>query len=297
MEAETNVDAAFLANVLVATSLYGLVAIGYVVVYRASRVLNFAQGHFMMLGAYLLFSFTAGLNVHPLLMLPVAAALGFGVGVATYLLLLKPLAGRPPFTGVLVTIALGTTLGAVVTLIWTARARYANELGLANPVQQLPGGIALTNLSLALVVSFVVVFVGLLVLLRATRIGVQMRASAENARLAAHRGVKIDLITSLAWGIAAFAGALAGMFYSLNSHLDPGLSVLGLKAFPAALVGGLDSVVGAALGALIVALAEALALRYVDPLLSQVAPYLVMLIALIIRPWGLLGTKEELDRV
>jgi branched-chain amino acid transport system permease protein len=102
---------------------------------------------------------------------------------------------------------------------------------------------------------------------------------------------------ALAWGLSTFTGSLAGMLISLDSGLDGTMVMIGIKAFPAALVGGLDSLIGALVGALIVAAAEVLLIHYVDPLLSDVVPFAVLIAMLIVRPWGLFGTKEELDRV
>jgi branched-chain amino acid transport system permease protein len=105
------------------------------------------------------------------------------------------------------------------------------------------------------------------------------------------------VIYALAWGLSTLTGALAGILISLDSGLDSTMVLIGLKAFPAALVGGLDSLVGALLGALIIAAAEVLMIYYVDALLSDVVPFLVLILMLIVRPWGLFGTREELDRV
>jgi len=115
--------------------------------------------------------------------------------------------------------------------------------------------------------------------------------------LAAQRGISLHAVYALTWSLATFTGALAGILMSLDSGLDATMVVIGLKAFPAALVGGLDSLVGALLGALIIATAEVLMIHYVDPLLSDVVPFFVLIAMLIVRPWGLFGTKEELDRV
>jgi len=105
------------------------------------------------------------------------------------------------------------------------------------------------------------------------------------------------LAYALAWGLSTLTGALAGMLISLDSGLTGGMVIIGLKAFPAALVGGLDSLVGAIVGALIIGLCEVLAIQYIDPLLSDVIPFVVLIAFLIVRPWGLFGTREELDRV
>jgi branched-chain amino acid transport system permease protein len=124
-----------------------------------------------------------------------------------------------------------------------------------------------------------------------------MRAAGQSPLLAAQRGINLHAVYALTWGLSTLTGALAGMLIALDSGLDQTMAIIGLKAFPAALVGGLDSLAGALLGALIVAAAEVLLIHYVDPLLSEVVPFLVLIAMLVVRPWGLFGTREELDRV
>ena len=125
----------------------------------------------------------------------------------------------------------------------------------------------------------------------------RMRAAGQNPLLAAQRGINLHAVYALAWGLSTLTGALAGMLIALDSGLTGGMAMIGLKAFPAALVGGLDSLVGRAGRRLIVAAAEVLLIHYVDPLLSDVVPFLVLIAMLVVRPWGLFGTREELDRV
>jgi branched-chain amino acid transport system permease protein len=115
--------------------------------------------------------------------------------------------------------------------------------------------------------------------------------------MAAQRGINLHDIYALAWSLSTLTGALAGILIALDSGLGQTMAIIGLKAFPAALAGGLDSLAGALLGALIVASAEVTLIHYVDPLLSEVIPFLVLIVVLMLRPWGLLGTREELDRV
>jgi branched-chain amino acid transport system permease protein len=125
----------------------------------------------------------------------------------------------------------------------------------------------------------------------------RMRAAGQNALLAAQRGINLHRVYALAWALSTFTGAAAGMLIALDSGVTMSMPVIALKAFPAALVGGLDSLAGALLGALIVAAAEVLLIYYADPLLSDVVPFIVLLAMLTVRPWGLFGTREELDRV
>jgi branched-chain amino acid transport system permease protein len=124
-----------------------------------------------------------------------------------------------------------------------------------------------------------------------------MRAAGQNPLLAAQRGINLHAVYALAWGLSTLTGSLAGMLISLDSGLTQSMAVIGLKAFPAALVGGLDSLAGALVGGLIIGTAEVLSIQYIDPLLSDVAPFAVLIVMLIVRPWGLFGTREELDRV
>jgi branched-chain amino acid transport system permease protein len=286
------------ASAIVLASLYALLGAGYVLIYRASRVLNLGQGEMMMLSGYALYAAAATVSSA----WPVAVALAIAAsclaGALIYLLLMRPMAGHPVFAAVLVTVSLGILLRAGVVLIYTERIRHPLELmELTNAPHKLPFGVVLSTFDLLTVAAAVLLFTGLFLFLRFSRIGIQMRAAGERALLAAQRGINFHFVFALSWALAAFAGALAGMLYANNVRLDPGLGVLGLKAFAVAMVGGLDSLAGVIPGALIVAGVEVACIRYGDPLLSEIAPFLCLLATLLIRPWGLFGTVEELERV
>src|SRR6266571_1731369 len=241
-----------LATTLVVASLYALLGAGYVLVYRASRVLNLAQGDLLTLGGYFLFATAATFPGAPVLALPLAAALSALTGVLVYVALMRPMAGHPVFAAVLVTVTLGILLRAAIVLVFTDRTRHPlQNLGLSNPPRPLAGG--------AVVSTFDLVMVGA--------------------------------------AVAFFAGGLAGMIYSSNVRLEPSLGILGLRAFAVALVGGLDSLGGVVPAALLVAAVEVSSVRWGNPLLSDVSPFLCLLVMLLVRPWGLFGTKEELERV
>ena len=287
-----------LASVAVIAALYALLGVGYVLIYRASRVLNLAQGDFMMLGGYALYAAATSVSASPLIAAPIALAVGGLTGVLVYLLLMRPMAGHPIFAAVLVTVSVGVLLRTAVVLAYTDQIRYPGQvLGLANAPVRLPGGAAVSALDAATVGAAILVLGGLLAFLHRSRLGVQMRAAGERPLLAAQRGIDFHAVFALSWGLAAFAGALAGVLYASNVRLDPSLGVIGLKAFAVALVGGLDSLGGLAAGALLVAAVEVLTIRHVNPLLADVSPFLCLLAMLLVRPWGLFGTKEELERV
>jgi branched-chain amino acid transport system permease protein len=287
-----------LVNIAVLASIYALIACGYVVVYRTSRVLSLAHGELMMLGAFGLWVTIAMFDGVPLAAVLAALLLAAVVGVVVYAALMRRMTGEAVLAAVLATIALGILLRGLVVLIWGPSERHPlAALGWDNPVFELPAGARISAIDASLVGAAVLCYVGLFVFLRFSPWGIRMRAAGQSPLLAAQRGISLHVIYALAWSLATLTGGTAGMLLALNTALDQTMVVIGLKAFPAALVGGLDSLAGAMLGALIIATAEVLVIQFVSPLLADVVPFIVLLAMLIIRPWGLFGTREELDRV
>lgn len=279
------------------TGVYVLLALGYVIVYRASRVLNLAHGDVMALGGYLLLAVGGLMTGLPLLAALVVAVLGCVLGVVVYRLIIRPLAGYPTFIVVLMTIALAFFLRGLITFVWTTTLyRPAFELGLDLGAVSLPGA-RITIPQLATIVIALLLYGGLLVAFRRSTIGVQMRAVAENPRLAAHRGISINRIYAMSWAVAAGTAMLAGMLHGVSVFLTPNTAIAGLKAFPVALIGGLDSLEGVLPAAVLVALAEQMTILYVSPILGEVMPFILMLAILVVRPWGLFGTTQELERI
>ena len=287
-----------LVNIIVLASIYALIACGYVLIYRVSRVLNLAHGELMMLGAYLVLATASLFNGQPALALGAAIVLSLVVGGLVYVFLMRKMTGEMVLAAILTTVALGILIRGLVVLVWSAQQQYpAQALGVPNPSLVLIGGARISLWSAVLVATNAAVYAALFFFLRFGRWGMRMRAAGQNPLLAAQRGINLHGVYALAWGLSTLTGALAGILMALDSGLTTSLPVIGLKAFPAALVGGLDSLAGALFGALIIAGAEVLLIYYVDPLLSDVVPFLVLVAMLIVRPWGLFGTREELDRV
>ena len=286
-----------LVNIVVLASIYALIACGYVMIYRVSRVLNLAHGELMMLGAYMLLATASLFSGHAAMALGAAIVLSVFVGLLVYVFLMRKMTGEMVLAAILTTVALGILIRGLVVLLWSAQQQYpAQALGVPNPSLVI-GSARISLWSAVLVLTNAAVYGGLFVFLRFGRWGIRMRAAGQNPLLAAQRGIKLHSVYALAWSLSTLTGALAGILMALDSGLTTSLPVIGLKAFPAALVGGLDSLAGALVGALIVAAAEVLLIYYVDPLLSDVVPFLVLIAMLIVRPWGLFGTREELDRV
>ena len=287
-----------IVNITVLAAIYALLACGYVLIYRVSRVMNMAHGELAMLGAYLLYT-TASLFVgHPATAIVAAVVLSLTVGVLVYLLLMRKMTGEMVLAAILTTIAIGILLRGLIVLIWSAAQQHPLQaLKFSNPSIELVGGARISTCAALMVAATILVYGGLFAFLRFGRWGVRLRAGGQNPVLAAQRGINLNAIYALAWGLSTLTGSIAGMLIALDSGLDQTMVVIGLKAFAPALVGGLDSLIGALVGAIIVAGAEVLAIHYIDPLLSDVVPFLVLIATLIVRPWGLFGTREELDRV
>jgi branched-chain amino acid transport system permease protein len=285
-------------NIGVLTAIYALIACGYVLVYRVSRVLNLAHGELMLLGAYLLLTTASQFNSHWAAAIAAAVGLSLLAGVLVYVVLMRKLTGEMVLAAVLATVALGILLRGATVLIWSAQQHYpAQRLNISNFAIWLPGGARVSLCAALLVATTAFVYASLLLFLRFNRWGVRLRAAGQRPLLAAQRGINLHAIYAAAWGLSTLTGALAGMLMAMDSGLDQTMATIGLKAFPAALVGGLDSLAGALAGALIVATAEILVIHYVDPLLSEVVPFGVLIAMLVVWPWGLFGTREELDRV
>lgn len=284
-------------NIAVLASIYALISCGYVLIYRTSRVLNLAHGELMMLGAYGLFTTASLFGRHPLAAIAMSALLALVVGVLVYVVLMRRMTGESVLAAVLTTIALGILLRGAMVLVFGAQEQHPLPLlGFENASIAI-GDARISAVSLTLVLATAAVYLGLWAFLRFTVWGIRMRAAGQNPLLAAQRGIGLHAIYALAWGLATLTAGLAGMLIACDAALDQTMMMIGLKAFPAALVGGLDSLLGALVGALVVAAAEVLLIYYVDPLLSDVVPFAVLLAMLVFRPWGLFGTREELDRV
>ncbi|MET0536481.1 MAG: branched-chain amino acid ABC transporter permease [Xanthobacteraceae bacterium] len=285
----------FAATVVILTCTYALLAAGVVILYKAARVVNFAHGELAIVGGYVFYS--ASVLGSDSLWLAIAGALVFSIimGVTIYMSMLRRLVGEPLHVTILITIGIGIVLKSAILIIWRAE-RLTIDVGVA-PALRLSGGASLSYMDLASVAVTVLFFLALYLFLTFTRMGIQFRGTAENALLASQRGVNVDFVLALAWIIAVIAASLSGVFFGSRAFLSTESVTIGLAGLIAALVGGLDSLRGAVAGAFIVAGTQYLTVRLIDPVLSETVPFLLLLLVMSIRPWGLFGTLEELDRV
>ncbi|MCK9247622.1 MAG: branched-chain amino acid ABC transporter permease [Solirubrobacteraceae bacterium] len=278
-------------------SRYALVALGFVIIFRATGVINFAHGGLMLLGAYFAYALIA--TGMPFALAVVLAMLGTAAfGATVERVALRPLVGRPVYAAIMVTVGLLFIMEQLATTIWGHNAlTLGDPWGLDTvtagdvvmPVKDL-WTIGLAALALA----------AFFVLLRYTRIGVAMRATAADPEAALAQGISAGRITAVSWAIAAALATVAGVTFAAGPNaLSPGLSTVALIAFPAMILGGMDSPGGAVVGGLIIGLVQSLTAGYQEDVLPwagenvhHVMPFVVMILILLVRPYGLFGTRE-----
>ena len=286
----------FLATGLLTGGIYALIALGLVLIYKSSRVFNFAQGHILMLGAFVAWWFTENLGLSVWLAFGAAMGIAVLLGLLIERLALRPLIGQPILATVMMTLALSQFLQGVAILAFGAYQRALPNLFPIQPI--VLGGVRLKlNLTLAFAIGMLC-FVVLALFFRFTRAGLAMRATAEDHQLAQSVGLRVPRIFALAWAIASVVATVGGVLLANISGVELNLSIISLKAFPAVLFGGLESIPGAIVGGLTVGVIENLvaglpqdqALRSLH--LGDIAPYVFMLLVLLIRPDGLFGLKR-----
>ncbi|MCA1690944.1 MAG: branched-chain amino acid ABC transporter permease [Acidimicrobiales bacterium] len=278
--------------------VYALVALGFVVVFKATGVINFAHGSLMLLGSYL--AYTASISWG--LPFPVAVLVAVAGAVVSALamerVVLRRMLGRPVVAVLLVTIGLAIVVDQLVTAVWGFRPHPVGDPWGARSVRV--GGVVLAQVDLATLAITGVMVAGLSVFFRTTRMGLALRAAASDLEAAVAQGISPALISRWAWGLAAGVAAVAGaLLASGTGAASPELGEQALRAFPAVVLGGFASLGGAVIGGLVIGVVEVLTAGYAPghaPWLGTnahlVAPYVVMLVLLAVRPDGLLGSRE-----
>ena len=271
--------------------VYGLIALGFVMIYKATEMLNFAQGELMMIGAFVAFTLVNLLGLHFYLGAALALLAMVGLGMALERGLLRPMIGEPPFAVLMLTIGLGFLLRAVASSIWGAEPRtldvpFAGE-------KLVIGDLVVGYDNLVVVVGTAILCIALWLFFRHSRIGVAMQAASQNQLAAYYCGVPVKRVTSLVWGISAAISATAGVLLAPISLIDPNMGLVGIKAFAAAIVGGFGSLPGAIVGGLIVGIAEQFVGRYLPPGLGEVSAYVILLAMLFVRPQGIFASLQQ----
>jgi len=280
----------FLLLGLLASGISALMALSFVLVYKGTHVVNFAAGEVMMLGAYLYYTAAVVLKLPPAAALLLALAGIALASAAIEALVLRPLAGQPTIAILMATIGMASLLHGGVEIIWGQDPLETPALLPRFPVNwgevMIPGA-AIGNFVLAsLLIAALVVF------FRFSRAGIAMRATASDPVTAATLGIDIRASQRMTWVLAGVTGTVAGALIVSSGSVSPALASSALGVFAVVILGGLDSVAGAILASLVVGVLESLTVGYIGGKMRDVFPYLVVLAMLIVRPYGLLGTRE-----
>ena len=273
--------------------VYGLIALGFVLIYKATEAVNFAQGDFMMLGAFICIGFTnheyMGLNFW--LAVPLSILV---MGVLGYLFnwtILRHMFGQSQTSIVILTIAMGFIIRFAAGSIWTHEPTSLETPFAGQEVRA--GGVVLgVNEVLIVIVTGILTALFYLFFSR-TRLGLAMQAASQNQLAAYYMGIPVRQVHSLVWGLSGMVAAVAGILFASKGAIDPSTGLLGIKAFAAAAIGGFGSLPGALVGGLIIGLVEPLAARYGIAGVSQIAPYAILLLVLIFRPGGLFSQTQR----
>jgi len=276
--------------------VYALIAIGFVIILKCSKAFNIAQGHFVMIGGYLGFTFLVvfGLPVWASLLAAIAAAIIMGLLIER--LTLRPLVGQPVLAVIMMTIALATVLEGVATLVWGGE--YKTYHGVLPTITLQVGELSVPpEMLIGLMVSVLVVAI-LMIFFRYTKSGLAMMATAEDEQVVQSAGIRVTTVYALSWVIACIVGVIGGIILGGVSGVMIPLAHVGLKAFAVVLLGGVNSIGGAIIAGIILGVAENVAAGYLDPLLpaggglASVFPFIIIIIVLIFRPHGLFGLVE-----
>jgi branched-chain amino acid transport system permease protein len=273
-------------------AIYGLLALGFTLVYKATRVFNFAQGDLMMLGAYILVSFSVtDLQLSPWLAIPLTLAMSIPVGILFQFLFVRPLIGQPFLPVVMATIGAALIIQAGIQMYWGVielpyQTVFPSRVFDVEGVRVSSFDLITIAVAAACVALFALFF-------KLTKIGLQMRAAAENNEAAILSGINVHRVSLVAWSIGTLLAFVAGVILAnQQGTVTFSLTGLALLAFPAVVIGGLESIPGAVVGGLIVGILQALIAGYYDPLAQDALVFAALLLMLLVKPTGLFGQKE-----
>ena len=288
-----------IVNGLILGTLYGVVAMCFTLIYKASRVVNFAQGEFLLIGAWVCWWLLADLKLPFWLGFPMTFAFMMAFGIILQVVALRPMIGEPIISVIMVTIGLSIFFQAMMKWIFGVIVQPFPPIFATSSVAILGLNVQPAYL-MSLVVSLAIM-AGFALFFKYSKLGLAMRATAFDQQVAQSLGISVQKMFALSWAISAMVSALAGVVFGIVNGVSSALSLFGIKVFPAVILGGLDSIVGAIVGGLIIGVLENLA-QYVDSQwlnignLYNIAPFYVLVIILMIRPYGLFGT-EKIERL
>ena len=273
--------------------VYGLVALGFVLIYKATEVVNFAQGDFLMLGGFVAYTFASIWHFPYWLMVPLAVLCLAAFGALYETVVLRRVIGQPTMAAVMVTIGTGYAMRGLVTMVpgWGTETR-----SLKTPLSDSflrAGGVTIAMDHIVIIVSTALLCAALYLLFKKTLVGIAMNATSQNQLAAHYVGIPVHRMNTLIWSIASGVAAFAALLLAPMTFVHNNMGMIALNAFPAAVVGGFGSIPGALVGGLIIGLVESLAGYLLPEGFKAVAPHVVVLAVLIVRPSGIFSAMRK----
>lgn len=267
--------------------VYGLIALGFVLIYKATEAVNFAQGDFMMLGAFVTLGLTNTeyLNLPFWMAAPLAIIIMAVLGYLLDYLVLRHIFGQSQVAVVILTIALGFVIRFVAGEFWGHEPQTLESPLAVGDIRL--GTVVLGLADVAVIIVTILLTISLYQFFQRTKLGLAMQAASQNQMAAYYMGIPVKRVQGMIWGLAGAVAAVAGILFASKATIDPNAGLLGIKAFAAAVIGGFGSLPGALAGGLIVGVIEPFAARYLAAGYSQIAPYALLLFVLVFRPHGL----------
>ncbi|TCJ02734.1 branched-chain amino acid ABC transporter permease [Cytobacillus praedii] len=283
---------------IVVGSVYALVALGFVLIYKSSDAINFAQGEFLLIGTYVCLTLITAYNIPFIVALFIALMFSAVLGFVIERIVLRPFIGEPVISMIMATIGLSSALAGLVHIIWGHETRVFPQIFPEAPVRL--GEVVISPVyiwSLVIVIIMLIIFT---FFFKYSKLGIAMRATADDQQAAMSMGISVKTIFAVSWAIAAVVSAVGGILLGNINGVNASLSAIGLKVLPVAILGGLDSIPGAIIGGLIIGVIETMTGGYLDPLvgggLKEVMPFIILVFILMFKPYGLFG-KKEIERV
>jgi branched-chain amino acid transport system permease protein len=269
--------------------IYALIALGLVMIYKSTRIFNFAVGDLIMVGGFIAWEFMNA-GAPPLLAIILAIGVGAMIGLFIERFTLRPMIGQPVLAAIMVTLAISYLLKGITLLIWGGHPKIFPRFLPGKLIRM--GTLFLSNELLWTFAATLLAFALLALFYKFSKVGLDMRATAEDHQLAQARGISVRRIFAISWAFAGMTAVVGGVFLGLKLSLNLPLADVGLKSFAAVIFGGLESIPGALLGGLAVGILEDLMGGLIDPSMKEITAYIVLLGVLVFRTEGLFGLKR-----
>ena len=282
-----------LINGIVVGSIYGLVALGFVLIYRASGALNLANGEFVIFGPYICLMLMTALKVPFLVALIITLLLSAILGLVVERVVVRPLQNAPVISVIMATIGLSSLLAGAVHMIWGHSTKTFPPVFPQTPINI--GGIVVTPVYLWSFIVVVVLLIIFSIFFKYSKIGLAIRAVADDQQAASSMGMSVKFVYAATWTIAAIVAAIGGVLIGNINGISPTMASIGLTVLPVVILGGLDSILGAIIGGFAIGILQNMAGGYLDPLvgggLKDVVPFIIVLLILMVKPHGLFGSR------